>query len=87
MTRRRILAWISTVLATLPVVGRLFASAHASRCPNRKIPEGTTIGGATWDVVLTDAEIAALAAGVSPLRIRPKHLKEYCPPPGSTAMI
>lgn len=32
-----------------------------------------------WNVVLTDAEIAALAAGVSPARIRPGSLVFYAP--------
>lgn len=36
-----------------------------------------------WDVALSDAEIAALATGVSPLLIRPANLKGYWPVYGS----
>lgn len=39
-----------------------------------------TLTEASWNVVLTDAEIVALAAGISPLFIRPQNLIAYSPP-------
>jgi len=38
-----------------------------------------------WDVALTDAEVAALARGVSPLRIRSSNLLNYYPLMGTVA--
>lgn len=35
--------------------------------------------GTCWDVVLTEEEIEALAAGVSPMLIRPEHIVSYYP--------
>ncbi|HMC88444.1 MAG TPA: LamG domain-containing protein [Gemmataceae bacterium] len=40
---------------------------------------GRIAEAAVWNVVLTDAEIAALATGVMPYRIRPASLKAYWP--------
>ena len=42
----------------------------------------TEMSGGKWDVALTQNEIDALAAGVSPLHIRPDHLQEYVPTMG-----
>ena len=39
----------------------------------------TKMNGAVWGVALTQGEIDALAAGISPLLIRPDHLLEYVP--------
>ncbi len=38
------------------------------------------MSGGVWDVTLTQDEIDALAIGISPLLIRPDHLKEYVQP-------
>jgi hypothetical protein len=40
---------------------------------------GRLAEAAVWNVALTDAEVAALAAGVSPLRVRPANLVAYWP--------
>lgn len=42
-------------------------------------PNGIIAEAAIWNVNLTDAEVAALARGVSPLRIRPGNLVFYAP--------
>jgi hypothetical protein len=34
---------------------------------------------AIWNVALTDAEVAMLGAGISPLRVRPQSLVMYLP--------
>lgn len=77
MMRRTMLSRATTALATLPILGRFFASVRTEPDPP------TIFGTAIWDVALTDVEIAALGAGASPLHIRPQHLKEYLPPPPS----
>ena len=41
--------------------------------------EGDIAEAAIWDVILTDAEIASLGAGVSPMLIRPANLVYYNP--------
>lgn len=40
---------------------------------------GRIAEAAIWDVALTDVEVAVLATGVSPLRVRPANLKGYWP--------
>lgn len=40
---------------------------------------GRVAHGAAWNAVLTDAEIAVLATGVSPLKVRPQSLVAYHP--------
>ena len=40
---------------------------------------GNIAEAAVWDVALTDAEVAMLAQGVSPLLVRPAHLVAYWP--------
>ena len=41
--------------------------------------EQTKMRGAIWDVALTQDEINALAAGISPILIRSDHLLEFVP--------
>lgn len=41
--------------------------------------DGRVAEAAIWNVALADAEVAALAAGYSPLFIRPQNLVFYCP--------
>ncbi len=42
---------------------------------------------AIWNVALTDSEIATLAEGVSPLRVRRDALVYYCPIGGQSPEI
>lgn len=46
--------------------------------------EGNIIWPAIWDVALTDAEVKQLAAGASPLIVRPQNLKFFAPLDGRT---
>ncbi len=39
----------------------------------------SSVEEANWNVALTDAEVAALASGVSPLLVRPENLVRYRP--------
>lgn len=40
---------------------------------------------AVWNATLTDAEIASLAAGAKPIRVRPASLRVYVPLPGEVS--
>ena len=39
----------------------------------------THVAGATWNVELTEAEMAVLAAGICPIYVRPESLVAYLP--------
>ena len=79
MTRRTVLSRLTGALATLPVIGRLFGSVRTLRRAHTQFDSGGTFVVANWDVALTDVEIYALNMGVSPMHIRPEHLKEWYP--------
>lgn len=87
--------WTTTTLRTVYVDGVAGTSNTTSKVPTnldrmswgsiyfgsaRRIPlEGTLAEAAVWNAALTDAEVAALAQGVSPLLIRPSALVNYPP--------
>lgn len=52
-------------------------------CLHRSVPsnffDGQIAHVALWNVALTDGEMAALGAGLSPLGVRPQSLKRYAP--------
>lgn len=54
---------------------------------NNFIMTGRVAWPAMWDVALTDGEIAALAAGASPLTIRPKNLIWFVPLIGTSGNV
>lgn len=60
-------------------IGRLETSTPANHM------SGMIAEAAIWDVALTDAEVALLAAGYSPLFVRPQNLVAYWPLIGRTS--
>lgn len=49
--------------------------------------DGDIAEAAIWNVALSDAEIAMLAKGLSPLRVRPASLVSYVPMNGAASPV
>ena len=69
----------TSVAPTGIVLTRIGASPVTSGGSPFQLMSGRIAEAAIWNVALTDAEVAALARGVSPLRIRRASLQGYWP--------
>ena len=78
-------AWLNGVAATAETTSRVPSGINTDYLGVRggTSPAAPLLGAmahaAIWNIDLTASEIAALAAGISPLEIRPANLKRYWP--------
>lgn len=69
----------TTDIGSVSGVDRLTIGAGIASGSVENPLDGTIYEVGVWNVALTAAEIASLAAGVSPLLVRPESLVSYCP--------
>ncbi len=62
-----------------PTATKLFVGTLERSSGRLEYTDGIIAYPAVWNAVLTDAEFAALATGLSPLRVRPENLVFYAP--------
>lgn len=67
------------------VVGVVYGSSGAGGSLLANGGTGSIAEAAIWNIALSDAEIAALALGLSPLRMHPEALVDYWPIVGASA--
>jgi hypothetical protein len=68
-----------TVLVPTPTVGETYLGARVTNSGTFRSYSGCISDVAIWNVALTDAEMAAMAGGISPRLIRPRNIVFYAP--------
>jgi len=70
---------VNTPSSTPSGVNETIVGARGGATPGQKPQQGNIAHAAIWNVALTQFEIAAIYAGLSPLRVRPANLIGYWP--------